>query len=186
MSKLNVMKVQFPYTIENCIGEKIIFHELQENGKAILENFVTPGHGPVMHTHFRQDEELLVVNGRLGYQLLGQEPKYATAGESVLFKRGTPHRFWNAGDDVLNCKGWVQPANSIVFFLSALYAAQNKSGKGEPEKFDGAYLMTRYATEYDLPEIPAFVKKVILPIIYRIGLLLGKYKHFEGAPAPLK
>jgi dihydrofolate reductase len=53
-------------------------------------------------------------------------------------------------------------------------------------KFDAAYLITRYATEYDLPEIPQFVKKIIIPITYRIGKLLGKYKHFQHAPDPVK
>jgi hypothetical protein len=96
------------------------------------------------------------------------------------------HRFWNAGEKVLHCNGWVKPANTIVFFLSSIYAAQNKSGSERPEKFDGAYLLVRYASEYDLAEIPGFVRKVIIPVTYYIGLLLGKYKHFKNAPAPVK
>lgn len=183
------MKITYPHTIENCNGEKIIFHSViqeQDGDKVIVENFVTPGSGPPFHTHFLQDEALTVITGKIGYQVLGGEEKFAGEGETVLFKRGIPHRFWNAGNDILNCKGWVKPANSIVFFLSALYDAQNKSGTEQPEKFDGAYLMTRYASEYDLPGIPAFVKKVILPMTYRIGEMLGKYKKFDDAPEPLK
>jgi uncharacterized cupin superfamily protein len=183
------MKITYPHTIENCIGEKIIFHSLEreaDGDKVIVENFVTPGNGPVMHTHLLQDESLTIVKGKIGYQVLGDQEKFAGAGETVLFKRGVPHRFWNAGDDVLNCKGWVKPANTIVFFLSALYAAQNKTGTSQPEQFDAAYLITRYKTEYDLPGIPAFVKKVILPITYQVGRMLGKYKKFEDAPEPIK
>ena len=183
------MKITYPHTIENCLGEKIIFHSVQkepDGDKVIVENFVTPGHGPVMHTHFLQDEALTVVKGKIGYQVLGGEEKFAGEGETVLFKRGVPHRFWNAGNDMLNCKGWVKPANTIVFFLSALFDAQNKSGSAQPEKFDGAYLITRYKSEYDLPAIPTFVKKVILPMTYRIGKMMGKYKKFEDAPEPVK
>jgi hypothetical protein len=73
-----------------------------------------------------------------------------------------------------------------VFFLSSIYAAQNKSGKAQPEQFDGAFLLTRYSTEYDLPGIPKFVKKVIIPLTYNIGRLMGKYKHFKDAPEPIK
>ena len=160
-------------------------HHEPDGNRVIVENFVSPGHGPVMHTHFLQDEELTVIKGKIGYQIWGQEKQYASEGETVLFKRGTPHRFWNAGDEILNCKGWVKPANTIVFFLSALYAAQNKSGKAEPETFDGAYLMARYAKEYDLPEIPRLVKKTLLPLTYAIGRILGKYKKFEDAPEPV-
>ena len=182
------MKIDYPHTIENNLGEKIIFHSVQQESdgnKVIVENFVTPGHGPLMHTHFLQDEALTVVKGKIGYQIPGQEVKYANKGETVLFKRGTPHRFWNAGDQILNCKGWIKPANTIVFFLSAIYDAQKKSGSAQPEKFDAAYLMTRYSKEYDIPEIPTFVKKTIIPMTYLVGKLLGKYKKFKDAPEPV-
>jgi len=183
------MKFTYPHVIENCVGEKIIFKELQkepDGDRLIVENYVTPGHGPVMHTHKLQDECLTVVKGKIGYQVLGQPEQYANVGETVLFKRGTPHRFWNAGEDVLHCAGWIKPANTIVFFLSSIYAAQNKSGKAQPEQFDGAYLLTRYSTEYDLPEIPVIVKKVIIPSTYYIGKMLGKYLHFKDAPEPVR
>lgn len=182
------MKISYPHTITNCEGETIIFHGVQEEAdgdKVIVENFVQPGHGPAMHTHFLQDESLTVVKGKLGYHVLGEAEKYAHAGETVLFKRGVPHRFWNAGPDILNCQGYIKPANTIVFFLSAIYAAQNKSGKAEPEAFDGAYLLTRYGQEYDIHGIPTFVKKTVMPLTYNLGCLLGKYKHFKDAPEPV-
>ena len=90
-----------------------------------------------------------------------------------------------AGKEVLRCEGWIKPANSIVFFLTALYDAFNKSGKEQPEPFDGAYLMTRYRSEYDLPEIPTFVKRVIMPATVAVGKMLGRYEHFKDAPEPL-
>jgi phenylpropionate dioxygenase-like ring-hydroxylating dioxygenase large terminal subunit len=183
------MEIKYPHTIENCLGEKLVFLSVQQEAdgdRVLVENFVSPGHGPIMHTHFMQDEELSVVRGKLGYQVMGQPEQYVGEGESIRFNRGTPHRFWNAGEDTLNCKGWIKPANSIVFYLSAIYAAQNKSGKSQPEAFDGAYLITRYKSEYDIPGIPGFVKKTIMPITVMLGKLLGKYKHFRDAPEPLK
>jgi quercetin dioxygenase-like cupin family protein len=183
------MNYQLPHTIKNCVGETLTFKELvkePDGDKLVVENCVAPKSGPPMHTHFLQDESLTVVEGRIGYQVKGGQPQYAGPGESVLFKRGTPHRFWNAGEQPLRCTGWVKPANTLVFFLSSVYAAQNKSGSERPETFDSAYLLTRYASEYDMPEIPAFVKKVIMPITYFIGRLLGKYGHFKNAPEPIK
>ena len=183
------MNYNYPHTIENCIGEKIIFQSVEQssNGdKVIVEGYCEPEAGPAMHTHFKQDEELTVVSGKMGYQIFGQEPQFASAGETVHFERGTPHKFWAEGNEPLHCKGWIQPANTIVFFLSAVYAAQNKSGKGEPDPFDGAYLLSKYSAEYDMPEIPTFVKKVIFPITVFIGHVLGKYKHFKDAPTPLQ
>jgi quercetin dioxygenase-like cupin family protein len=181
------MNYQFPHTIKNCMGETLIFKEIiqeADGDKVLVENFVNPNSGPPMHTHFLQEEAITVVEGRIGYQVQGQQPQYAGVGETIVFKPGVPHRFWNAGNEILHCSGWVKPANTIVFYLSAIYAAQNKSGSERPEKFDGAYLLKRYASEYDMVEIPLFVKKVIIPATYYIGRLLGKYKHFENAPKP--
>jgi mannose-6-phosphate isomerase-like protein (cupin superfamily) len=183
------MNQTYPQTIENCIGEKLTFHQLiqePDGDRLVVTNSVVPGSGPPMHVHWLQDESLTVVSGKVGYQVDGQAEQFAGVGETILFKRGVAHRFWNAGPELLECTGWIKPANSVVFFLSSIYAAQNKSGQAQPETFDAAYLLTRYASEYDMLEIPRFVKKVILPTTYQVGRLLGKYKHFDGAPEPLK
>jgi quercetin dioxygenase-like cupin family protein len=183
------MNYRFPHIIENCIGEKLIFKEVvqePDGDKLLCENYVVPKSGPPMHTHFLQEEALTVVEGQIGYQVQGGQPQYAGVGETVVFKRGVPHRFWNAGDDILHCTGWVKPANTIVFYLTSVFEAQNKTGTARPETFDGAYLLKRYASEYDMAELPKFVKKVIIPVTYYMGRLLGKYKHFKNAPDPVR
>lgn len=183
------MNYALPHTIENCLGEKLIFREIRHepDGDAVwVENFVQPGSGPPMHTHYLQDEALTVRAGRLGYQVAGQPKQYVGVGETVVFRRGIPHKFWNDGPEILRCEGWLKPANTIVFFLSSIYAAQNKSGNAQPELFDAAYLMTRYASEYEMNELLPFVKRIIMPIVYSVGKLLNKYAHFKDAPAPVK
>jgi quercetin dioxygenase-like cupin family protein len=189
VSKNKKMKITYPHKIENILGESLTFKGVQQEpdgDRLFIENAVAPGFGPVMHTHWLQDEALTVVKGKIGYQVKGGPEMFAGEGQTVLFKRGVPHRFWNAGNDVLNCEGWIKPANSIAFFLSAVFAAQNKSGKPQPEAFDAAYLVTRYASEYELNDIPAFVRKVVIPTTYFIGRLLGKYRKFKDAPTPLR
>lgn len=183
------MKIQYPHTIENGHGEILIFHgiEHEPDGDRLLgENRVEPGFGPPMHTHFLQDEVFTVVSGKIGYQVLGGPEHFAGPGETVFFKRGVPHRFWNAGDEVLHCEAWVKPADNLAYFLTGIFNAQKKSGKPQPDMFDAAFLMTRYKSEYDMAEIPGFVKKVTFPIVVFIGKLLGKYKHFADAPEPVR
>jgi quercetin dioxygenase-like cupin family protein len=182
------MNYSLPHTIQNCVGEKIIFQKVEktpDGDRLTGEAFCDPGCGPIMHTHFKQDEGMLIISGRMGYQILGEEPCFAGPGESVVFKRGVPHKFWAADNQPLHCKAWLQPVNTIIFYLTAIYAAQNKSGSGKPEVFDGAYLLKRYASEYDLVEMPWLVKKVVIPLTYYSGMLLGKYKHFKNAPKPV-
>jgi len=182
------MNYKFPHTIENCIGERITFKTLErspDGDAVIVESLCQPGSGPIMHTHFKQEEIITVVSGTMGYQVKGQKPAFVRPGESVEFKRGVPHRFWAEGNEVLRLAGKIKPANTIVFYLSSIYAAQNKSGTARPEQFDGAYLLTRYASEYEIADMPVFVKKVVVPITYLVGKALGKYKHFKDAPKPL-
>jgi len=182
------MHITLPHTIENGQGEKIIFKEIikePDGDKLIIEGFCKPNCGPPMHVHFKQDESLSVRKGRMGYQVFGEEKQFASEGETVFFKRGVAHKFWNAGDDELQMDNWAKPANSLVFFLSSLYQSQLNSGKAQPDRFDGAYLMTRYRREYDMLEIPSFVKKTIIPFTYQLGKLLGKYQKFKDAPTPL-
>ena len=139
-----------------------------------------------MQTHWLQDKAIKVIRGRLGYQLKGQPKKFANEGEIVFFQRGIAHRFWNAGPDLLHCEGWLKPANTVSFFLSSIYNAQKKSGGARPETFDLAYLIKHYSDEYDLPAIPGFVRKTVMPATYYVGKLFGKYKHFKDAPEPIK
>lgn len=182
------MKYQFPLTLQNKHGEQLVLHRIEQEpdgDRLIVENFIRPNAGPPMHVHFQQDEGLRVLSGKIGYQVLGQEPQYAGPGDTVEFKRGVPHKFWNAGTETLNCMGWVKPVNTFPFFISGVYEAINNSASDRPEFFDGAYLLHRYRREYDMLEIPRFVKKIVFPIAYRLGSLLGKYRKFEGAPQPL-
>ncbi|MBC7893180.1 MAG: cupin domain-containing protein, partial [Sphingobacteriaceae bacterium] len=79
------MDFSYPHTIENCIGEKLIFKQVlpePDGDRVVVENFVVPGSGPIMHTHWLQDESLTVVKGKIGYQVEGQEKQYAGEGET--------------------------------------------------------------------------------------------------------
>lgn len=182
----------YPYSYPHTIStkhEELTFESIVMEGgeqKVIVSNRVQPKMGPPFHVHFKQDESLTVKKGRLGYQIHGGPEKFAEKGETVVFQRGEMHRFWNAGDEVLECEGWVKPANSLDFYLTSLYNTMNKSGSPKGEPFEMAYLVCRYSSEYDTLVIPPFVKKVILPVTYFIGKILGKYKQFQHAPEPLR
>ncbi len=183
------MKKQFPFTIQNATGETIMLHGIKNEAggeKLYAENYVEPKAGSPMHVHKLQDECFIVVKGTIGYQIAGEEEQFATCGETVLFKRGVPHKFWNAGDDILHCSAWVQPANTFAYFIDKVFDAQNKAGSKQPQLFDAVYLLTKYGAEYDILDIPWPVKKFIFPIVYVTGKLMNRYKHFDDAPAAVK
>lgn len=178
----------YPHTIENGSGEELTFIRIvkdPEGDYLDVENTVQPGSGPPMHVHFKQAECLTIVKGEMGVQLPGEEPKYYKEGDTALFEAGIPHKFWNSGKEPLICKGWIKPIDNIEYFLTEIFRSTKENG-GRPSGFDGAYLMNRYKSEFDMVEIPGFVKKVIFPVTILLGKLAGKHKKFANAPDPVK
>ena len=177
--------MNYPAVIESGTGEQITFlRRFVWDGIEYLEaeNLVKPGSGPPMHVHHLQDESLTVVEGVLAGQVLGEEPKYYYPGETAFFARGVAHKFWNAGDVLLHCRGFVTPVYNIEYFLSEIYRSTREGGKGRPDTFDAAFLLNRYKSEFDMLEIPAFVKKVIFPVTLYTGKLKGLHKRYRNAP----
>lgn len=177
-----------PHTINNGSGEILTFLRIlhDERGSYLeVENEVSPGAGPPMHVHFRQEEGLTVVSGTMKYQILGEETHTLNIGESAVFQPGVAHKFWNAGTDTMRCKGYIRPPDSIIYFLTEIYASTAANG-GRPGLFDSAFLLKRYKSEFDMIEIPGFVKKVLFPIALFFGKILGKHKKFANAPEPVK
>ena len=180
---------QHPHTIENKIGEKLTFLRLlkePDGNKLETEGFVKPGCGPITHVHWKQEESLTVIGGKMATQIPGQEPKYYGPGETATFHRGTWHRFWNAGDDDLHVKGWIKPANNVEYFLTELYKAIDAGKDHRPEPVAAAFLTMKYRSEFGVYGIPPFVKKVIIPVQFFIGKLTGAHKRFKEAPEPMR
>ena len=121
----------YPHTIENGAGERITFLRSvagPTGDRLEVENVVTSGSGPPMHVHHHQDEALTVEQGKIGYQRAGESAQFAGPGETIAFKKGEAHKFWNAGQDDLRCTGYIEPADNVEYFLTELYASMKRSG----------------------------------------------------------
>ena len=179
----------YPYTIENGAGEKMTWLGVTrgpDGDRLTGEMVAQPGAGPPMHVHYLQEEAMQVVSGRLGYEVLGEEPKFAGAGELAVFAPGVPHRWWNAGDGELRATGWAKPPDNMEFFLTAVFASAKAANRGgRPQLFDAAFLMTRYRREFAMLALPAPVRRFVLPVAYALGRLLGKYEKYKDAPEPI-
>ena len=183
------MRYTYPHTITNGAGEELTFLRYVENesgGMLEVENKVKPGVGPPMHVHHLQDESLTVVQGLIAAHVAGEKPTFHGPGETVTFRRGVPHRFWNAGENVLICKGWITPAYNVEYFLTELFLSTQMNGGKRPSAFDGAFLQQRYRSEFDLVEVPSLVKTVVFPLIVMTGNLLGRSRKFKDAPEPVR
>jgi uncharacterized cupin superfamily protein len=179
----------YPHTIENGAGERLTFLRRVPGAtgdRIEAENFVEPGAGPIMHVHHQQEEALTVVQGRMGYMRPGEPARFGGPGETVVFRAGEAHKFWNAGQETLRCTGYIEPADNVEYFLAAIFESQRRSGGTRPNPLDAAFLARRYRDEFGMVEIPAPVQRLVFPVLEAIGTLLGRYDKYADAPEPVR
>lgn len=46
--------------------------------------------------------------------------------------------------------------------------------------------MRRYRTEFALLAIPAVIQRIVFPLLVAVGTVLGKYRRYADAPAPVR
>lgn len=63
----------------------------------IIEFTISPGLGPALHTHAREDELWCVLDGEFRFRA-GDTMMQTSAGGMAFGPRGTPHAFQNIGD----------------------------------------------------------------------------------------
>jgi mannose-6-phosphate isomerase-like protein (cupin superfamily) len=178
--------------IENPVtGERIVFHETsrETNGEAVLfETFVQP-HGFVAaaHVHPKQEERFEVVSGTLGLKIGGEEI-VAGPGETLTVPAGTPHRFWNAGDDEVRFRCEVRPALQFERLLETMFAlaAEGKTNKkGMPNPLRLAVIARAHFDVVRLPFPPALVQRIGLALGAPAGRLLGYRPTYVPTGEPL-
>jgi quercetin dioxygenase-like cupin family protein len=179
----------YPHIIENGAGERITFLRKVPGATGDRlegENVVKPGAGPPMHVHHSQVEVFTVQQGRIGYQRFGEPAQFAGPGETVAFKPGEPHRFWNAGPGDLLCTGHIEPAGNVEYLLTEIFESTKRSGGTRPDPFDAAFLMRRYRSEFAMVAIPSAVQRFVFPLMVAVGKLLGRYRRYADAPEPVR
>ena len=177
----------YPTTIENGAGDRITFVRRvvgPAGDRLEVENALHPGGGLPMHVHHHQTEALTVREGRLAWQRPGEAPVFAGPGETVVFKPGEAHRYWNAGEAELRCTSIIAPAGNAEYFLSALYDSQKRHGGKGPGPFDTAFLASRFQDEFGMTVRP-LVRQLVFPLLLAIGSLFGKFDRFADAPRPV-
>jgi mannose-6-phosphate isomerase-like protein (cupin superfamily) len=174
-------------TIENPItGERIVFNKTsaETNGEAVeIEVYVRPG-GVVAaaHVHPHQTERFEVVSGRIGMKL-GRRSLEAGPNDIVVVEPGTPHKFWNAGDDELHFVTVVKPALQFERLLETMFglAADGKTNrKGMPNPLRLAVIARSHFDTVRLPFPPAWLQRAGLAL----GAPLGRLAGYEPTYAP--
>jgi quercetin dioxygenase-like cupin family protein len=180
-------------TIHNPVtGERITFHQTSAdtNGEAVvIECEVEPdGSVAAAHVHPSQTERFAVADGRLGIKV-GRKKFVLERGDVAVVEPGTPHKFWNAGDEHVRFVCEVRPALQFESLLETMFtlAADGKTNKkGMPNPLRLAVIALAHFDTVRLPQPPAWAQRAGLALGAPLGRLLGygpTYETGEGEPA---
>ncbi len=177
--------------IQNPVtGERIVFRETShETGgrRVVFDTYVTPG-GFVAATHLHpyQVELFEVIAGRLGMQLAGATLELTPDHAQLSVLNGTPHHFWNAGQEVVHFRTEIRPAlqfESLLATMFALAEAGKTNHKGMPNPLRLAVIAQAHFDTVRLPFPPVFVQRLGLTFRAAFGRLLGYQSTYPPAPA---
>ena len=176
----NVLRLENRHT-----GEILVMRRMRDaQGQIVLtlDGTLPPGtSGPPLHVHFHEHEEGIVKAGTLGAQI-GTDKFVVPAGGTVVLPAGRPHRWWNAGEDLLEFSGHVVPVD-LDRYLQAVFAVLNASN-GRPPIFYLAHVLWRHRDTQLLSIPPPAIQRILLPLVLIIGRILGKYRgsSWPGSP----
>ena len=166
--------------LENPVtGEVLIFRRTaaETGGESILlETIVSPdGFVAAAHVHPHQSERFEVLEGLVGLRL-GEEEIVAEPGAAVTVPPGTPHRFWNAGEQEARFLCEVRPAlrfESLIETMFALAAEGRTNRRGLPNPLRLAVIARSHFDTVRLPFPPSVVQRAALAVGAPIGRALG-------------
>jgi mannose-6-phosphate isomerase-like protein (cupin superfamily) len=182
-------------TIENPItGERLVFRKTSRDtgGQAVVvETFVQPnGFVAAAHVHPSQEERFEILRGSVGFKI-GRKKLVAGPGQRLTVPAGTPHKFWNAGEEEAHFVCEVRPALQFESLLETMFALAGDgktNRKGMPNPLRLAVIANAHFDTVQLPFPPALVQKVGLLLGAPVGRLLGygaTYVPAEPAVAPV-
>ena len=174
--------------LENPVtGEVLVFHRTSEetDGESVLVETIVRPHGFVAaaHVHPSQTERFEVLEGLLGLRIGGDE-RLARPGDIAVVEPGTPHRFWNAGEDEARFLCEVRPAIQFESLIETMFtlAAEGKTNhKGLPNPLRLAVIAKAHFDTVQLPFPPAVLQRAALAVGAPIGKVLG-YAATATAP----
>jgi quercetin dioxygenase-like cupin family protein len=180
-------------SIENPVtGERLVFRQTsrETGGEAVvIETYVKPnGFVAAAHVHPAQEERFQVLRGSVGFKIGGKKV-VAGPGQRLTVPAGTPHKFWNAGDDTAHFVCEIRPAlqfESLIETMFGLAADGKTNRKGMPNPLRLAVIAQAHFDTVQLPFPPALLQRLGLAVGAPLGKALGYgsiYIPAAGVPA---
>jgi hypothetical protein len=127
------------------------------------------------HVHPHQEERFQVLKGSVGFRR-GREKLVAGPGERLTVPAGTPHKFWNEGDEEAHFVCEIRPALQFEQLIETMYglAAEGKTNrKGMPNPLRLAVIARHHFEDVRLPFPPVWMQRIGLAMGAPLGRLFG-------------
>jgi hypothetical protein len=127
------------------------------------------------HIHPRQASGAEVRSGALVFEVDGEERRVGP-GESISIPAGTPHRFWNQGEEDAHSIQFFEPALEIAAFFETFFALAQQGkldDKGMPAPLQLALLVPEFEDEIRTVSPP-------WPVLRALSTLLGPLARARG------
>jgi mannose-6-phosphate isomerase-like protein (cupin superfamily) len=178
--------------LENPVtGEMLVFRRtsVETAGECVVVETIVRPHGFVAaaHVHPHQTERFEVLAGRIGIRI-GDRSLTAKPGDVAVVPPGTPHRFWNAGQEEARFLCEIRPAlqfESLIETMFTLAAAGKTNAKGMPNPLRLAVIAQEHFDTVRLPFPPAALQRAGLAVGAPVGRLLGYRERLERPPRGL-
>jgi len=181
-------------TIEHPVtGERVIFLKTAQDTDGELSQMhysIKPrGFVSAEHVHPRQEERLEVLSGSPRFCLRGEE-RDLSSGDTVMVPAGTPHVWWNAGEEETHVLLEVRPALKTETLLESLFGLA-QDGKvnpksGLPNLLRMAVMLRGFEEEVYLARPPLLVQRMLFGALAPVARLLGyraEYAYPYDSPA---
>ncbi len=179
--------------IENPVtGERGILRRAPDSHSSTLvaDLYARPGAAVVgEHVHPTSTETFTVVRGTLGIRIDGVESE-AGAGSRVVVPAGTPHDWWNVGDDTAWVIVEVDPGGRFETMIRNLFglAADGRTDRtGRPGILQAALIAREFDDTIRFTSPPRAVQRPLfaaLAPLARLRGLRGRYPHYEQHSGP--
>jgi quercetin dioxygenase-like cupin family protein len=175
-SPLSGARIVFLKTARDTSGELLQLDDVMKGG----------GRVPIEHVHPHMEERFEILSGTARLSMRGQE-RDVGAGETIVVPAGTPHVWWNAGEEEAHLILEFRPAlRTETLFETVFGLAQDgkvNSKNGLPNPLQLAVIVREYEDEIYLARPPLFVQRVLFGLLAPIGKLLGykaRYPEYSG------
>jgi quercetin dioxygenase-like cupin family protein len=156
-------------------GQQMKFVELEPDLLRIDSVSPASSEREPLHVHPRQESGAELLSGSLVFEVDGAQRRLEP-GDSISIPAGTPHRFWNDGEQDAHWSGYFRPALASAEFFETLFALAGEDkldAKGMPRPLQLAVMVPEFADEIRPLSPPWPLLRVLAAVIAPLARARG-------------